>query len=132
MQTAAQTTFNFKGAVFTVLDYSYSINRNLNNLGQTTTAVNGGQITITIQALEKNNELFASLVTTEDGLRGDITVRTSNLKGTLKTIKFEEGYLINYGESWDILGNGLRQKFTVTANKLEVDGLKHDFKWVSA
>jgi hypothetical protein len=127
-----QATINFNGmTTFNVLDYSYSFHRGTDDLGKANTDVFGGMLNVTVSQFEKDKNLIESILSKAGNQKGTLIVKDGNGDQQLKKIEFSEGYMVAYEEMWNQKGSGVVVKFTVGANLIAVDDVKHEAKWPS-
>jgi hypothetical protein len=107
-----------------VIDFSYNFNRDIDASGRPSGAVRGGTVNITIESTK--SAFLPAWMTTQSGRTksGEIIVKDEeNEDSSIKTIKFDDSFIVNYGEnfSWQG-GENMMETFTVSAHKISVEG----------
>ncbi len=125
----SQNTLSFKGAEFNVRNFNYHLFRKCDDTGIPEGDVLGGLLTVTVLTKKKNTNMLSSILTKESCLNGKILVKEGQGDKTSREIEFSEGYVINYKESYDTADHGLTTTFTVSDNKLTIDGLDYNCEW---
>jgi hypothetical protein len=107
-----------------VIDFSYNFNRDIDASGRPSGMVRGGTVQITIESTK--SAFLPAWMTTQSGKTksGEITIMDDEDDGkSLKKIKFDDSFIINYGESFSWQGaENMMETFTVSAHKITVDG----------
>ena len=107
-----------------VIDFSYNFNRDVDASGRPSGAVRGGTVQITIESTK--SAFLPAWMTAASGKTksGEITIMDDEDDSkSLKKIKFDDSYIVNYGEnfSWQG-GENMMETFTLSAYKISVDG----------
>ena len=113
-----------------VMHLSYGISQEYDVEGRPTAVSRGGQINVTVKSLnDGNKELFEWACSPYISKKGDIEFEKRD--GTnMKTIKFEDGYLVEYGEDYSGSGaDSAMETFTISAKKLDIGGVVHENSW---
>ncbi|MEM6844149.1 MAG: type VI secretion system tube protein TssD [Bacteroidota bacterium] len=107
-----------------IIDFSYSFNRDTDRSGRVSGIVVGGTIQMTI---ESNNSVFLPVwMVAEQGKvkNGEIKIM-DDVDDTkpIKTIAFENAYIVEYGEnfSWQG-GENMMETFVISAQKITIEG----------
>lgn len=111
-----------------LLKVSYSFNQLMNQIGEPSSIVYGGRITLTLASSGKN-DLFAWAVLSDAQKDGQIELIDANGK-VAKTIEFFEAWCINYNEKFTafkdtksgLLKEEAREVLTLYANKIRIRG----------
>ena len=128
--------FKLDGKECELVALSYHFFRQVDDKGRPATQVRRGEITVTIASDDKLKEaIIAWMAKADQGKEGEIILYTGEEenKKPLKTIKFENGYVVDYHETYSH-GNmsNVQETFTISAEKISVGGAKFDFKWPKA
>lgn len=120
-----------EGEEFAVLKCSYVLDRDTDQTGRPSTDVRGGKVTIQIESSQ--NTLFYDWVINPYAQKGgEIEFYKRNDPSPSKVLKFEEAYMVEYGEDFDVVGSNKEQPmvetFTVSARKLTLGGT-FEKKW---
>lgn len=113
-----------------VVDFSYSLSRDYDPTGRPSGGVRGGVIQITTESSSKN-DLFAWMVAPYKTKSGAIRIADEKSEGgAMKTIKFDEAYIVEYSESFHWQGgDNMMESFTITAMKIDIEGAEHKNEW---
>jgi hypothetical protein len=128
--------FKLDGKECELVALSYHFFRQVDDKGRPATQVRRGEITVTIASDDKLKEaIIAWMAKPDAGKQGEIVIYTGeeDNKKPLKTVKFENGYVVDYHETYS-QGNmsNVQETFTITAEKITIGGAKFDFKWPKA
>lgn len=112
-----------------VLHCSYSLNRDVDATGRPSSKVYGGKITLEIEGTD-DHSIFEWMVDQYQTKDGTITFNKRDSNSKMKEIKWEKGYCVAFSESYDSTGaNPLTMTFTISAEKISVDGASHTNPW---
>ena len=107
-----------------VIDFSYSFNRDIDASGRPSGAVRGGTVQMTIEST-KSAFLPTWMVLGQGKTKeGQIEIMDdTDDEKPIKTIKFKDAYIVEYGEnfSWQG-GENMMETFVVSARELTVEG----------
>ena len=114
-----------------VIDFSYSLSRDIDPTGRPSGLVRGGTINITVETTSKH-ELFDWMITNKT-VDGSLKIEDDLNPGSdLKVIKFEKAFIIDYSESFHWQGTeNMMQSFTISAKKIDIDGSVHENLWTT-
>jgi len=117
-----------------VLDLTYNFKKTTDIEGQVSGVPRGGQIVITVKARNDGNvELLNWLISVVTARNGAIEFKRQTDNVVMKTIKFLDGYCIDYIEKWaegDGKGYTHTEKLTISCRVLKVENAQYDFTWV--
>ena len=113
-----------------VVDFSYSLSRDYDPTGRPSGNVRGGVIQITVESSGKP-DLFAWMVDPFQKKSGVIKIEDEATAGSsLKEIKFEDAYIVEYSESFHWQGgDNMMESFTISAKKIDVGGNEIVNEW---
>lgn len=113
-----------------VLDYSYSLNRDVDPSGRPAGAVRGGTVHITIEA-HTDTSLFEWITDPTTKKSGKIRVMDDATAGSsIKELEFEDAYIVEYGENFHWQGGeNMVESFVVSAKKLKMGGGEIENEW---
>jgi len=113
-----------------VVDFSYSLSRDVDASGRPAGAVRGGIITITIESTD-DTSLFEWMTDPTQKKSGNIKIMDPNTAGgSLKELSFEDAYITQYGENFHWQGNeNMLQTFTISAKIIKLGGGEHENEW---
>jgi hypothetical protein len=113
-----------------VVDFSYSLSRDYDPTGRPSGNVRGGVIQITVESTGKP-DLIAWMVDPFKVKSGVIKIEDETTAGSsLKEIKFEDAYIVQYSESFHWQGgDNMMESFTVSAKKIDIGGAVLENEW---
>jgi len=115
-----------------VIHCSYSLNRDVDASGKPSGAVRGGLISIQIEST-KDVSLNEWMVEQFTAKNGKVTFKNIDANTTMKELSWENGYVVQLNESFDIVGeNSMTITFTVSAEKIKIGSATHDNRWPKA
>ncbi len=122
-----------------VIGLSYSLEQNVDNIGQPAGEVKGGQITVTI-GTNGSDTRFGWMVASVMKQNGELKFIDSNGQ-TAKTIAFTDAYCVGYTEEYEAFSEGSRgtvsikegAKETLTLSCMEIAnaGESHLNSWIA-
>jgi hypothetical protein len=113
-----------------VMGVSYSLLQETDATGRPSTVTRGGTITVTVEGNEKT-DLFEWMCNSFERKDGSVVFYKRDSDATLKELKFTEGYLINFTESFNSEGKEpLSVTFTVSAKEIKLGNGTHSNLWV--
>jgi hypothetical protein len=111
---------------------SYEFHRHIEDNGKPATRIRRGTISMTKDSILDKGSFTNWMADPDKQKDGEITIYTDEKKEKkLKVIKFQHGYVIDYRETFDLekAANNTLESFTISAEIIEVDSAKFDFKW---
>ncbi len=121
--------FNLDGNEYPVLTCSYSFGQGTDSKGQPSTDVVGGNISVQIAASD-DSSIIGWMIDPGGKKDGSIVFKKADGDGTLKEVKFEEGYCVGYTESFSSNSNmPMTISLNISAKKVSVGDATHEKKW---
>ncbi len=122
--------FKAAGKEMNVLDAHYSLHQEVDATGRPSSITRGGQITITVES-NQETDLFEWMCNNFERKDGSIVFLKRDSDATMKELKFKEGYLIGFEESFHASNsNPLSTTFTISAKELSLGSGTHKNEWV--
>ncbi|HOZ51497.1 MAG TPA: type VI secretion system tube protein TssD [Chitinophagaceae bacterium] len=113
-----------------VLSCSYALYQEVDATGRPSSISRGGQITIEVEGTN-STELFEWMCNSFERKDGSVIFIKRDSDATLKELKFTEGYLINFSESFSSTSsNPLNIVFTISAKEITMGSGTHTNEWV--
>jgi hypothetical protein len=113
-----------------VLSCSYSLHQEVDPTGRPSSISRGGQITIEVEGTN-STELFEWMCNSFERKDGSVIFFKRDSDATLKELKFKEGYLINFSETFSSTSsNPLNILFTISAKEIQMGSGTHTNEWV--
>lgn len=120
-----KAVLKIEGTEFPVLKCHYVLDRDTDQKGRPATDVRGGKITIQIES-SQNTLFYDWIINAFAQKSGEIEFWKRNDPSPAKVLKFEEAYMVEYGEDFDVVGSNKEQPmvetFTVSARKMTLGG----------
>ena len=138
MASVIKVLFNVAGQESEVIGLSYSLDQNVDNIGQPAGEVRGGQIEVTL-GTNGTESRFGWMVASDMKQDGDIKFIDATGQ-TLKTLEFKDAYCVGYTESYDAftgdaaggvnIKESAKEILTLSCRELVVGGEVHENSWV--
>ena len=97
--------------------------------GQMAGIPRGGQITIRVKAMNDGTpDLLAWMVERNLPKNGQITFLETKTGKNMKTIKFSNGYCVNFDEKWEDK-QGHYEEIVITCQKIEFESVTYENDW---
>ena len=126
---AFRSKLQFEGKEYDVLDCNYSFCRDVDAKGRPASSVYGGNIYCTVESTD-DTKIIAQMVNQFKPTGGTVTFNKGDEEAKMKELKWENGYIIEYDESLDVVGREpMKISFVVSAEKISVEGAEVDHKW---
>ena len=139
MASVIKAQFVVDGNEDEIIALSYSLDQNVDNIGQPAGEVRGGQITVTLGTNGKADR-FGWMVASDMKKSGEIKY-TDATGQTLKTIKFEDAYCVGYTEEYEAFSGGAssggvtikegaNETLVLSCRLIDVEGEPHENTWL--
>ncbi len=116
-----------------VLKLSYSVGRSVDVSGRVASDPSNALISVTIEATDKSDILESLLNGKYKPTVGEITFNKSHEEGTLITLDWENGYVIQHTVEFNAIdSNSMYISFVVSAEKINYGGSSYEGIWPSA
>ena len=116
-----------------VLKVNYSVSRTTDVSGRVAADPSNALIKVTIEATDKANVLETLLNGKYKPTSGDITFNKSHEEGTLITLNWENGYVIQHEVEFDAIdSNSMYISFVISAEKISYGDSAYEGLWPSA
>lgn len=116
-----------------VLKVNYSVSRTTDVSGRVASDPSNALIKVTIEATDKANVLETLLNGKYKPTSGDITFNKSHEEGTLITLNWENGYVIQHEVEFDAIdSNSMYISFVISAEKISYGDSSYEGLWPSA
>ena len=128
-------TFKLDGKESDVKSFSYHFFRVTEENGRVAARVRKGEISMTIASDDKHKEaVINKLAKADQPMEGELIIYEDDEKTkVLKTIKFENAFVVDYREEFNDANNlNTRESFTISSEKISIGSAKFDFKWPKA
>ena len=126
---AFRASLKFEGNDYDVLQCNYSFCRDVDLKGRPSSSVYGGRIFMEVEATE-DSTIVAQMVNQFKSTSGTITFFKGDEESKMKELSWENGYIIKYTESLNIVGREpMKIDFVVTAQKITMEGVDIEQRW---
>jgi len=137
MAAIIRAVFKCDGQESEVVNVSYSLDQNIDQIGQPAGEVRGGIISVKVNS-SKSEKRYGWMVASDVKKSGEIDYVDKDGQ-TIKTLKFEDAYCVGYTESFTAFdgqssGNvtikdGSMETLTLSCKKLSMGGESHENSW---
>lgn len=138
MASVIKAVFVVDGEEAEVISLSYSLDQNVDNIGQPAGEVRGGKIQVSL-GTNGSEGRFGWMVASDMKKSGEIKFIDATNQ-TLKTLKFEDAYCVRYTEEYDAFSDGdsggvsikesAKETLTLSCRTIDVNGEIHENSWV--
>ena len=138
MASVIKAHFVIDGNEDEVIGLRYSLDQNIDNIGQPAGEVRGGTIEVTLGTNGKPDR-YGWMVASDMKKNGEIKY-TDATGQTLKTIKFEDAYCVGYTEEYEAFSGdkaggvsikeSAKETLTLSCRVIDVEGEPHENTWV--
>ena len=127
---AFKSTLSIDGGDETnLLHCSYSLRRDTDASGRPSSVLYGGTIQCEIEATE-DNSILEWMTDPHKVKNGKVTFYKRSDSAALKTLEFEEAYIVQFSESIDTVGtNPMSTHFVISAKKIKMGSAEHENPW---
>ncbi|UKB82881.1 hypothetical protein LF887_17940 [Chryseobacterium sp. MEBOG06] len=113
-----------------LLKMNYSVSRSTDVSGRVASDPSNALIKVTIEATEKSDILESLLNSKYKPTSGEITFNKSHEEGTLISLKWENGYVIQHEVDFDALdSNSMLISFIISAESITYGNSSYDGLW---
>jgi len=118
------------GKELDVLSCNYELHQETDVTGRPSSVTRGGQIKLTVESTADTG-FFEWMCNSFERKDGSIVFYKSDAEGTLKELKFKEGYLIDFAEQFESTGSAsFSSTFIISAREITMGGSTHKNEWV--
>ena len=115
-----------------LLKLNYSVSRSTDVSGRVASDPSNALIKVTIEATEKSDVLESLLNSKYKPTSGEVTFNKSHEEGTLISLKWENGYVIQHEVDFDALdSNNMLISFVISAESITYGNSSYDGLWPS-
>ena len=117
------------GDELNLLHCSYSLRRDTDASGRPSSILYGGTIQCEVEATEDNG-ILEWMCDPHKTKKGKITFYKRSDNAALKSLEFEEAYIVQFSESIDTVGsNPMTTHFVISAKKIKMGNAEHENPW---
>ncbi|MEG0926265.1 MULTISPECIES: type VI secretion system tube protein TssD [Chryseobacterium] len=116
-----------------LLKLNYNVSRATDVSGRVASDPSNALIKITVEATEKSDILESLLNGKYKPTVGEVTFNKSHEEGTLTTLKWQNGYVIQHEVDFDAVDdNSMYISFVISAEQIDLGNSAYDGAWPSA
>jgi len=117
------------GTAIRLLHCSYALTRDVDATGRPSSGNRGGSISFEIESTD-DTSLWAWMADQFQTKDGTVTFYKRDANQKMKELKWEKGYLVQFSESFDAIGeNPMTIHFVVSAQKISSGSASHTNPW---
>ncbi len=122
--------FKAAGKELNILDCRYALHQEVDPTGRPSSVTRGGQITVTVES-NQETDLFEWMCNNFERKDGSIVYLKRDSDATMKELKFTEGYLIGFEETFHAANtNPMSITFTISAREISMGNGSFKNEWV--
>ncbi|MDR1346839.1 MAG: type VI secretion system needle protein Hcp [Prevotellaceae bacterium] len=126
---AFRAVLNLGGKEFDVLDCDYKLERDVDSKGRPASNIYGGKVRIHVESTE-DTSILEQMVSQFKPISGSITFKKGNEEAKMKELVWENGYIISFEESIDVVGSKpMTLTFVISAQVLKIGGAQFEQNW---
>lgn len=126
---AFRATLKLGGKEFDVLDCRYSLVRDVDSKGRPASNIYGGKIQIHVESTD-DTSILEQMTNQFKPISGSITFKKGDEEAKLKELTWENGYVVAFEESLDIVGSTpMTITFTISAQVIKIGGAQFEQNW---
>lgn len=124
-----KATLKAEGKQFEVLSCVFSFGQNIDDKGRPASDVRKGTISVEIVASEDDSIVGWMIDPYKKG-NGSIVFEKIDQASTMKEVKFEDAYCVNYSEHFNATSNdAMVATLSISARKITIGNASHEVKW---
>jgi hypothetical protein len=126
---AFRATLNLGGKEFDVLDCKYKLERDVDSKGRPSSNIYGGKVQVRVESTE-DTSILEHMVSQFKPISGSITFKKGDEEAKMKELSWENGYIVSFEESIDVVGSApMSLTFVVSAKTLKMGGAQFEQNW---
>jgi hypothetical protein len=126
---AFRATLSLGGKEFDVLDCDYKLERDTESKGRPASNIYGGKVRVHLESTE-DSSILEQMVNQFKPVSGSITFKKGDEEAKMKELVWENGYIISFEESIDVVGSKpMTLTFVVSAQVLKIGGAQFEQNW---
>lgn len=126
---AFRATLSLGGKEFDILDCQYSLMRDVDSKGRPSSNIYGGKIQVHVESTD-DTSILEQMINQFKPISGNIIFKKGDEEGKLKELSWENGYIVAFDESIDIVGSKpMTLNFTVSAQTIKIGGAQFEQNW---
>jgi len=125
-----ESSIKFDGKDYELRYFAYKLHRETDPKGNVSTGVLSAVLELFVESTEDTAILETVTNTPNKPFNGSITFPHSNQDGTMKELKWTNGYVVDYSEELDVTtAKPMGIRFKISAEKIDLGDSKLDRIW---
>ncbi len=128
-----KTRLTLGGKEFDVVNCKFSLHRDVDSKGRPASSVYGGTIHLEVESTEDTSVIESMINNQYKAISGKITFKKGDEDSTMKELKFEDAYIIQYNEGISVADNTpMTLGFVLSSRVLEIQNARLENDWPRA
>mgnify|MGYP003413193200 CR=1 FL=1 len=128
-----KTRLALGGKEYDVIQCKYSLHRDVDSKGRPSSSVYGGSISVEVESTEDTSVIESMVNNQYKAISGKITFKKGQEDATMKELKFQDAYIIQYNEGIAIANDRpMTLTIVLSARVLEVQNATLENDWPKA
>jgi len=124
-----RASLTLEGKTYDVIKCDYSIYREVDSKGRPSSNLYGGKINLTVESTT-DTSIIEKMSTQFKPNTGTIDFKKGDEDSKMKELKWENGYIVNYQEGIQIVGEvPMTTEFTISAQKITIGDANFEQNW---
>lgn len=124
-----RATLSFEGKEYDVIKCHYSFEREVDSKGRPSSGLYGGKIHIMVESTT-DTSLIEKMSTQFKPNTGTVTFKKNDEDSKMKDLKWENGYIVDYKEGIEIVGEiPMATEFVISAQKITIGDAIFEQNW---
>ncbi|MGN7723313.1 type VI secretion system tube protein TssD [Chitinophaga sp. YIM B06452] len=127
---AFKATLQLGSKEYDVLQCSFSLNRDVDAKGRPSSGVYGGTIHVEVESTEDTSVIESMVNSQFKPFSGKVIIKKTEEDAKMKELFFSNGYIIQYNEGINVVGNHpMTLSFVISAQSLKLGNAEHVNDW---
>ncbi|RPD43289.1 type VI secretion system tube protein TssD [Chitinophaga barathri] len=127
---AFKATLQLGSKEYDVIQCSFSLNRDVDAKGRPSSGVYGGTIHVELESTEDTSVIESMVNSQFKPFSGKVIVKKTDEDAKMKELFFSNGYIIQYNEGINVVGNHpMTLSFVISAQSLKLGNAEHVNDW---
>ncbi len=127
---AFKATLQLGSKEYDVLQCSFSLNRDVDAKGRPSSGVYGGTIHVEVESTEDTSVIESMVNSQFKPFSGKVVIKKTDEDAKMKELFFSNGYIIQYNEGINVVGNHpMTLSFVISAQSLKLGNAEHVNDW---
>ncbi|GAA4180181.1 type VI secretion system tube protein TssD [Sphingobacterium ginsenosidimutans] len=128
-----KTRLSLGGKEYDVIQCKFSLHRDVDSKGRPSSSVYGGTIKVEVESTEDTSVIEAMVNNQYKTVNGKITFKKSEEDATMKELKFQDAYIIQYNEGISITNDRpMTLTLVLSSRVLEMQNATLENDWPKA